>query len=39
MNGKILTNSNKDVKRRDLDFYPPRRKTPYFSAGIQGESV
>lgn len=22
-----------------LHFYPPRRKTPYFSAGIQGESV
>ena len=22
MKGEILTNSNKDVKRRDLDFYP-----------------
>lgn len=33
MKSKILTNSNKDVKEKNLDFYPLRRKNPCFRAG------
>ena len=39
MKSKILTNSNKDVKEKNLDFYPLRRKTPCFRRGEESQVI